>query len=82
MERAAPNAAADFGVLQDARDAVQHFAGRASRERQQQDTFGRDALGDLVGDAMHERCRLACSRAGDDQQRIEAVADGLLLWVV
>ena len=69
-------------LLQDAIDAAQQFGRSAAGERQQQYPFGIDAGGNEIGHPMRERCRLAGSRTGDNQQRRVAVRGrGALLLV-
>ncbi len=61
---------------------AQHLGGGAAREGEQQDAARVGAALDEVGDAMHERGRLAGAGAGDDEQRAVAVLrGGELLWV-
>ena len=50
-------------------DAAHHFAGGLVGEREQQNSFRRDALFQQVGDAISERARLAGAGAGDDERR-------------
>ena len=57
-------------------DPAQHLGGGAAREREQQDAARVGAALDEVGDAVHERGRLAGAGAGDDEQRAVAVLGG------
>ena len=61
---------------EDRLDAAQHLGGGAAREREQQDAPRVGAALDEVGDAVHERGRLAGAGAGDDEQRSVAVLGG------
>src|SRR5262249_22468133 len=60
----------------------QHLSRGSARERQQKDSFRRDALLDEPGDAGAERGRFACPGAGEDQQRAARVGRGAKLLVV
>jgi hypothetical protein len=61
---------------------LDHLAGRAARERQQQDAFGWRPLGQQPADAGAQRGRLAGAGAGEDQQRVAGVCGGGALLVV
>ena len=61
---------------EDRLDPAQHLGGGAAREREQQDAPRVGAALDEVGDAVHERGRLAGAGAGDDEQRTVAVLGG------
>ena len=81
VEGAAPDAlrraaGAVAARREDRLDPAQHLGGGAARERQQQDAARVGAARDEVGDALHERGRLAGAGAGDDEQRSVAVLGG------
>ena len=81
VEGAAPDALGGAAGLVAARrehrlDPAQHLGGGAAREREQQDAPRVRAALDEVGDAVHERRRLAGAGAGDDEQRPVAVLGG------
>ncbi len=61
---------------EDRLDPAQHLGGGAAREREQQDPPRVRAALDKLGDAVHERGRLAGAGAGDDEQRPVAVLGG------
>ena len=69
MERATEHAASAVRHRHQRPRALQHLTRRATRERQQQDPFRRDPVGDEPGDPSAQRRGLTGPRAGQDQQR-------------
>ena len=81
VERPAPDAlrgaaGAVAARREDRLDPAQHLGGGAAREREQQDAPRVGAALDELGDAVHERSRLAGACAGDDEQRSVVVLGG------
>src|SRR5205823_5023922 len=77
MERASLHSGA--GGAHEPFGAREHLARGATGEREKEDSLGRDAALDEIGDAMDQGARLSGARAGDDEQRRVAECDGARL---